>query len=148
MLHTVRHDRKYLMPSLEHATVATAMHPGIVSCDVDDSLTEVARLMATHHVHCVAVIRPLRDVPSEPHLCGIVSDLDVVRAGLSVDDEPSAGSVATQPPTTVRSDLELRDAAELMVINEVSHLIVIEPRTRRPIGVLSTLDVARVLAWG
>ena len=33
-----------------------------------------------------------------------------------------------------------------MVDRDVSHLIVIESRSARPIGVLSTLDVARALA--
>ena len=33
-----------------------------------------------------------------------------------------------------------------MVEHEISHLIVVEPHTARPIGVLSTLDVARALA--
>jgi hypothetical protein len=46
----------YLMPRLEHATVSDAMHPGILSCETDATLTGVARLMATHHVHCVAVM--------------------------------------------------------------------------------------------
>jgi CBS domain-containing protein len=33
-----------------------------------------------------------------------------------------------------------------MVEHEVSHLIVVEPRSARPVGVLSTLDIARALA--
>ncbi len=33
-----------------------------------------------------------------------------------------------------------------MVEHDVSHLIVVEPQLARPIGVLSTLDVARALA--
>jgi hypothetical protein len=37
----------YLMPSLEHATVADAMHPGILSCEPDASLTAVGMVMAT-----------------------------------------------------------------------------------------------------
>lgn len=32
----------YLMPRLEHATMADAMHPGILSCEADASLTDVA----------------------------------------------------------------------------------------------------------
>ena len=45
----------YLLPQFEHATVADAMHPGILSCDADAPLTEVARMMSTHHVHCIVV---------------------------------------------------------------------------------------------
>ena len=42
--------------------------------------------------------------------------------------------------------LVLARAAQLMIEVEVSHLIVIEPHSARPIGVLSTLDVAQALA--
>ena len=37
----------YLLPHFEHATVADAMHPGILSCDADATLTEVAPIMST-----------------------------------------------------------------------------------------------------
>src|ERR1700761_6749884 len=71
----------YLMPSLEHATVSDAMHPGLLACEPDASLPEVARIMATHHVHCVAVI----GISHEDPPCGVwsvISDLDLVRAGV------------------------------------------------------------------
>jgi CBS domain-containing protein len=41
---------------------------------------------------------------------------------------------------------ELAHAAQLMVEHEVSHLIVVEPQSTRPVGVVSTLDIARALA--
>ena len=44
--------------------------------------------------------------------------------------------------------MALREAGELMFTHNVSHLVVIEPETQRPIGILSTADVAGVLAWG
>jgi predicted transcriptional regulator len=47
---------------------------------------------------------------------------------------------------TVAAGEELARAARPMVEHEVSHLIVVEPHSTRPIGVLSTLDVARSLA--
>lgn len=40
----------------------------------------------------------------------------------------------------------LSDADGLMRENQATHLIVVEPRTRRPVGVLSTLDLMRALA--
>ena len=45
----------YLLPHFDHATVGDAMHPGILSCDAEATLTEVARMMSTHHVHCIVV---------------------------------------------------------------------------------------------
>jgi CBS domain-containing protein len=137
----------YLMPSLEHATVSDAMHPGILACEPDSSLTEVAQTMATHHVHCLAVI----GISHEEPRCGIwsvISDLDLVRAGIHEDEGQSARAIARQPLVTVESSLPLREAGELMLRHAVSHLVVIESSTQRPIGILSTADIAGVLAWG
>ena len=61
---------------------------------------------------------------------------------------PSARVIAQQPLVTVEPSLPLREAGELMLANGVSHLVVIEPGTERPIGILSTADVAVVLGWG
>jgi CBS domain-containing protein len=138
----------YLMPSLRHATVADAMHPGIVSCDPDTSLTEVARLMATHHLHCVAVMAPSHGVDDGELVWGLIFDLDLVRAGMRPGTEQSARALANEPVMGVRPTLSLRQAGEKMVEHGVTHMIVIDPETRRPIGVLSTLDIIGVLAWG
>jgi CBS domain-containing protein len=137
----------YLMPSLRHATVADAMHPGILSCHPDAPLIEVARMMASNHVHCLAVV----GVSHQDPVCGVwgvVSDLDLVRAGLQEREEATARTLATQPLVTVEPTMPLRDAAELMLLDETSHLVAIDPEAGRPVGILSTLDVAGVLAWG
>ena len=70
----------YLMPSLERATVADAMHPGIVSCNPDATLTDAARMMATHHVHCLAVIG-ISPPRTGVRVWGILSDLDMLPGG-------------------------------------------------------------------
>ncbi len=138
----------YLMPSLEHATVGDAMHPGIASCEQEAPLSDVARIMATHHVHCVVVMHPAQRPPGGPYLWGIVSDHDLVRAGID-PGAVSAGDAARQPTITVQPTMPLRDAAQLMVREGVSHLVVIDDAAaQRPIGILSTLDLAGVLAWG
>ncbi len=138
----------YLTQSLERATVADAMHPGILSCEPDATLTEVAKMMATHHVHCVAVVGISHEEP-ECFVWGIVSDLDLVRAGVAdADPAPSARALAAQPVVVVEPGMPLRDAAREMLSYGVSHVVVTDPVAHRPVGVLSTLDVAGVLAWG
>ena len=137
----------YLMPSLRHATVSDAMHPGILACEPDASLPEVAQMMATYHVHCVAVVGVSHEEPP----CGVwsmISDLDLVRAGIRDGEAPSARAMAQQPLVTVEPSLPLREAGELMLANGVSHLVVIQPGSQRPIGILSTADIAGVLGWG
>jgi CBS domain-containing protein len=137
----------YLTQSLEHASVADAMHPGILSCEPDATLADVAKIMATHHVHCVAVVGISHEDP-ECFVWGIVSDLDLVRAGISDGDTQTARTLAGQPIVVVEPAMPLREAAREMLAHGVSHVVVTDPMAKRPIGVLSTLDVAGVLAWG
>ena len=44
--------------------------------------------------------------------------------------------------------MPLREAGELMLSHGTTHVVVIDPEIQRPIGILSTLDIAGVLAWG
>ena len=137
----------YLMPSLQHATVSDAMHPGINACEPDASLPEVARMMATHHVHCVAVVGVSHEEPP----CGVwsvISDLDLLRAGVRDGGAPTARTIAQQPLVTVEPSVPLREAGELMLAHGVSHLVVTQPGTQSPIGILSTADIAGVIGWG
>ena len=142
------HRGSYLMPSLEHATVSDAAHPGIISCDPEASFTEVARLMATHHVHCIAVMGTVHDESGDSPVWGIVSDLDLLAHGLGNGAEATARSLIGHTIISVEPSMPLADAAELMLSRRVSHVVVIEPQTQRPVGILSTLDVAGILAWG
>jgi CBS domain-containing protein len=137
----------YLTQSLEHATVSDAMHPGILSCEPDASVSEVAKIMASHHVHCVAVVGISHEQP-ECFVWGIVSDLELVRAGISDAADQTARALAKDPVIVVEPSMRLIDAAREMLGRHVSHVVVADPVAKRPIGVLSTLDIAGVLAWG
>jgi len=139
------HDR---LPSLEHASVADAMHPGILTCRADAPLTDVARMMTTHRVHAVAVMDIARDRAGESLVWGIVSDLDVIRAGIRAGADDTGRTLAKQAIISVTPTTSLREASELMLTHGVSHLVVIAPESQRPVGILSTFDVAAVLAWG
>ncbi len=137
----------FLMPFLDRATVGDAMHPGILSCHTDMPLTEVARMMTAHRVHCIAVMAVSHSHPSEPMVYGIISDRDLVRAGLRTGDDETAGALAQQPVITVKPSTPLRQAGELMLTHGSDHLVVCDPETHIPIGILATYDLVRVLAW-
>ena len=47
---------------------------------------------------------------------------------------------------TVATDAPLARAAELMAEHGISHLAVVDPVSKRPVGILSTLDIARSIA--
>ena len=128
----------------EHATVADAMHSGVITCPRDAPLREVARMMAAHRVHCVVVFDE-RAEPEPGSVWGIVSDLDLA-AGLSdgVLDERAAGEIAASPVVTVAASETLSRAAQLMAENSSAHLVAVDSESGLPVGVLSTLDLARL----
>ncbi len=141
-------DGSYSRRSLARATVADAMHAGIVSCPASATLPEVARVMATHRVHCIAVMGIAHEGEAERLVWGLISDLDVMRAGIRVGPAEIAGALAVEPLVSVDPTTSLTSAGELMLTRGVSHLVVVDPETQRPTGVLSTLDVIGVLASG
>jgi CBS domain-containing protein len=137
----------YLTPSFEQARVSDAMRAGVLTCPPDTSLKTVARMMATYHIHCVVVRGADLERTGSEEPWGIVSDLDAVAAGADAEDRTAASACATEV-VTVSPDETLERAAQLMTEHDVSHLVVVDPATKSPVGVLSTLDIAGVIAWG
>ena len=123
--------------------VADVMHRGVLTCARDEPLSRVAELMAVHGVHSVVVT----DEPDRAGaLWGVVSDLDLVAAAtVRRLDEQLAGATAATAALTISPGETLQRAAQLMTEHATAHLVVVDPSTLRPIGVLSTLDVARAL---
>ena len=120
---------------LDDRTVGEAMHTGIVTCAPTASLREVAELLAQHSVHCAVVAGD-----PERTMWGIISDLDLMR-GLGSPVALVAGNLAALDVVTVAPEDELSHATQLMAEHDTAHLIVVSDG--EPIGVLSTLDVAR-----
>jgi CBS domain-containing protein len=134
-------------PALDSLRVSDAMHPALITCSLESPLRTIARMMTTYRVHAILVTAHGDEKLPGGALWGIVSDADLLRAAEAGDiDEQTARTIAARPVATVSMTESLAGAAQVMVEREVSHLIVIEPRSARPIGVLSTLDVARALA--
>lgn len=134
-------------PALDHLRVVDAMHPGLITCSLDVPLRTVARMMATYRVHAILVTAHGEEELAGGGLWGVVSDTDLLRAAEAGDlDERPARTIAATPVLMVDASDDLAHAARLMVEHEVSHLLVVEPQSTRPVGVVSTLDIARALA--
>jgi len=132
----------WLAPSWDSATVGDAMSAPTIACRADTPLVAVARLMATRHVHAVVVVSD----DADPLAWRVVSDRAVAAAGASAGAR-TAGDVAEQPLEAAEPDWPVDRAARLMAQHGVSHLVVVDPHGR-PAGMLSTLDLAGVIAWG
>jgi CBS domain-containing protein len=137
----------FLMPTLEHASVSDAMHPGVIACDPEATATELARVMSGQQVHCLVVMGVARGRAGESLVWGMITDLDLIGAGLSGGAEQTAQTIARHPTVTVEPSTPLREAAQLMRSQGLSHVLVVDPRGQRPVGILSSLDVAGVMAW-
>lgn len=118
-------------------TVLNALQLDPIECPADANVRYVARTMAEHAIHCVVVRR------IEPGGWGIVSDLDLmaaIRPGLA---HATAAELAATDPLIVEPDDTLQHAAQLMAEHQTSHAVVVDPLTGEPVGILSTLDIAR-----
>ena len=138
-------EGSYRLPSFENARVGDAMHPGVVSCTAETPLRTVAQIMAQHHIHSV-VVTGLSG--GEAGRWGVVSDVDVLRSASGDLDLRTAGEVAGTELPTVGVGEELARAAQVMAEHEVTHLIVVDGPQPSAVGVLSSLDIAGLLAWG
>jgi CBS domain-containing protein len=148
MTQTVQsHLGSYVLPAFERATVGDVMRPGVMSCAPDAPLVAVAQTMATHHVHAVVVAGITTDDAGADHLIwGLVSDMDIVRAAEAGIEGHTASDAARTELVSVDPTTPLQEAARLMDAHRSSHLIVTSGG--RPVGVLSSLDIAGALAWG
>jgi CBS domain-containing protein len=132
--------------AFETATVGDAMSHGVISCPSETPLRVVARMMATHGVHAIFVFDYGEEDEDARQLWAVVSDLDLVAATRLDLDTLTAGATAVTPLVSVEADSSIGEAGALMAQYGIAHLAVTEPGSRRPIGVISTLDIARAIA--
>jgi CBS domain-containing protein len=133
---------------LRDTTVGHVMTPGVIACRPDTPMHALARRMADMHIHCVAVsgvgTRPGRD---EHLLWGLVTHMDVIHAAHRGELATHAGELAATTPIALPEDATLERAATLMAEHDVAHVVAVGP-SGLPSGVVSTLDVMRILAAG
>lgn len=138
-------DERLPVP-FQMATVRDAMSRGVIGCPTETPLRVVARMMATYGVHAIFVFDRSDEGDQVPHLWAVVSDLDLVAAVQLDLDTLTAGATAVTPLVTVAADSPIAEAGSLMAQYGVAHLAVTEAGFGGPIGVISTLDIARAVA--
>jgi len=125
--------------------VGDVMSSPIRACASDLPLGDAAELMAADRIHCLAVVAESPD-DDEPRLLGVLSDLDLV---VALDGPRAGGTVAEfagAPLESVSAEAPLSVAVHQMRESRAHHLVVVAEGSGRPVGVISTLDVAQALA--
>jgi CBS domain-containing protein len=129
---------------LDGRPVSDVMHPGVMTCHSGSSLHDVARTMAAHGVHAVAVWGD--EGEDSVGFLGMISDLDLLSAVMGGESLASpALHAARKDVHAVRASAPVSEGARLMVDERASHVIVLADDRDRIVGVLSALDVARAL---
>jgi CBS domain-containing protein len=132
--------------SLRTTSVGTVMQMGVVSCSPDVSIATVARCMVERHIHCVAVGGVGVEGRREGHFeWGLIDDMDIVQAANRHAIAEPAGSIAVEAPLAVTESDSIDHAARLMVDEGARHVVVIGANGL-PSGMVSTRDVAWMLA--
>lgn len=146
-MQTIAPSGSYLTPSFEHATAGDAMRPWVLTCSPETPLITAAQRMAAEHVHSLVVLgRPdAADAPRRPW--AVLTAHELLRHAERAD-ELTAGDVAATEVVETEPSEPLPQIARRMVAHSVSHALVVDPATSRPVGVLSTLDIAGIIAWG
>lgn len=129
-------------------TVGDLMTRDLVTIASNASLQEAATLMDSHHVSGLPV------VDGNGALVGVISQTDLLRSqatehlwtrwpGLAVRH------LMTSPAVTVVESTPVAEAAALMERRRIHRVVVVsEADPSRPVGILSTSDLVRVIAEG
>jgi CBS domain-containing protein len=131
---------------LAGTTVRSAMQLGLFYCLPEEDLHTLARMMAERSIHCVVIGGIERPPGDERPSWAIVSDLDLVRGLQEPAGAQLAGDLATTDVVSVSPHDTLETAARLMTEHATAHLLVASPDSGIPVGILSTLDIARAAA--
>jgi CBS domain-containing protein len=118
------------------------MRPKVVSCTLRTPVMEVARRMQDESVRAVVVASSGSDL-----IAGIVTELDLLRAVVSGKTEGMASDVMTLVSVpSINLDQPLDAAVDRMLAEDLAMLIVTGGEPARPVGTLSTGDIATLLA--
>jgi CBS domain-containing protein len=120
--------------------VREVMTPGVVSVPADASLKQLYGALGAHGVHAVLVVERKSGAP-----LGWASAAGLLRWAVESGGH-TAGQAVCEPIHTISPSANVREAVELLLQPGVSHLLVAHQHSALGEGVLSALDVVRLLS--
>jgi CBS domain-containing protein len=118
-------------------TVENIMTEIVVCAESDYSVQELMQIMDKENIHCIPVI------DKKGHCIGVVSGADLMRWHKirKRSNDVYAHEILSHPVITVSPEVSLQDAANLMVLNNIHHLVVLNKQEL--IGIVSVMDVLK-----
>jgi CBS domain-containing protein len=121
--------------ALSTVSVREVMSPGVIAIPSDSSIRTCAQTMFERRTHAVLVVDSRSREP-----IGWVTHQDVLRYLRSDPFTTLAGSVVREAPAYIEPDATVEQAAEKMVAENTTHLLVGSPELI-PVGVVSSWDL-------
>lgn len=115
-------------------TVKDLLHTDLRTIGTNETLEEAARAFAGEVLGLLVVVE-------KDHLVGVLSERDVVRS-LGEGDDPAhthVFDVMTEDVVTIDVDATVQQAIQLMLEDEIRHLVV--TRLDEPYGIVSARDL-------
>jgi signal-transduction protein with cAMP-binding, CBS, and nucleotidyltransferase domain len=132
---------------MEQRVVEEVMHRGVLTCQRETPIQDVARQMAEQDVSALVVTN------ADGGMVGIISRTDLVNARLYEQYWKhwrglTAGHIMVTDVVSVRPSDTVEEASKLMMERKIHRVVVVEdsPAGQTPLGVLSVTDLVRDLA--
>jgi CBS domain-containing protein len=128
-------------------TAAELMTESLVTVSPGDALVEAARLMADHQIRHLPVVEngAVVGMLSERDLLPVADELGGDLAAADGAQLLKVGDAMTSSVTTISADASLADVSRTLLDHRIGAVPVVD-RSRRPLGIVSYVDVLRALA--
>lgn len=113
----------------------------MVTVNEDRSISDIATMMLNKNISSVAL------TDERERISGILTERDIVRAvsnGSTLNNTP-ASAIKWPSLISISDDAHIEDAAKLMVVNGIRHLLVSERLTQHIVGIITVTDLAKYL---
>jgi CBS domain-containing protein len=132
-----------------HNAISEIMTPNMEFIDMTESAQKAAKKMKEKRISSLLVVdNTKKNKKEEEEPVGIVTERDLVNRvcaeGIS-GREVSVREIMSSPIETVEGQATIETAADLMLSNNVRHLLVIDEQTGRPMGIIAPSDLNRYL---
>lgn len=118
------------------------MHKGVISCSTTDTVKDVARILDSKRIRCVAVLDEMGDTVGVISIMELIPFHDREIGGVTAEEimRPFLFEVDPQKP--------VEEAAELMRKKRIEHLIITDSYVgpRMPVGILTSYDIVQYMS--
>ena len=118
--------------------VGQIMTERLETIKVSDTAQEAAIKMTKKNVSSLAVVH------EDGRPAGIVTERDIVRRVCAIEKislNVKVQDIISSPVRTVNADTSIGEAADIMLRNRIRHLLVIDKKDKKPIGIVSATDI-------